>query len=154
MAYTTIDDPEAYFQTLLYSGNDSSNNDNMSLPEVFEVRRDEWERFNFDGESALRACYNGETWDFWVNMDNIALKYELKTTQNHNISLLEARFKYGLTLFSLSVINDNNKSDNDNNDIEETILSSTKSLAKVLLPVISSLGELEIEEETVLAMSA
>ena len=40
-------------------------------------------------------------------MDNIALKYELKTTQNHNISLLEARFKYGLTLFSLSIINDN-----------------------------------------------
>ena len=129
-------------------GNDSNSNENLSLPEVFEVRQDEWERYGFVQESAMKAEYNGKAWDFWVNMDNTSLKYELKTNSRQSVKLLEARFKYGLTLFTLGLIKDfeDSKKDDGDGDINNIILIGTKALAKVLLPVISSLGELEIEE--------
>ena len=43
MAYTTIDDPSAYFQTALYTGNSGDNaitNDGNSdlQPEIFKVK--------------------------------------------------------------------------------------------------------------------
>ena len=129
-------------------GDKSDMNENLSLPEVFEVRQNKWENHEFDQESGMKAEFNGESWDFWVNMDNFSLKYELKTNSKESVKLLEARFKYGLTLFTLGIIKDfeDSKTDNEKNDINNIILIGTKALAKVLLPVISSLGDLEVEE--------
>ena len=61
MAYTTIDDPEAYFQTLLYSGNDSSsraltNDGNSDLqPDLVWIK----ERSSTSGHKVLDSVRGG-----------------------------------------------------------------------------------------------
>ena len=124
---------------------EADKNDKMSLPEVVEVRRDDWDNYEFDIESALKVTYNSKTWDFFVNMDNGYLKNEMKANTKSNAKLLEARYKYGLTLFALSMLKDHDESDSDG-DVEAMIMEVTKSLARVLLPIIDNLGNLEVEE--------
>jgi len=124
---------------------EADKNDKMSLPEVVEVRRNDWDNYEFDIESALKVTFNGKTWDFFVNMDNGYLKNEMKAKTKSNAKLLEARYKYGLTLFALSMLKDHDESDSDG-DIEAMIMEVTKSLARVLLPIIDNLGNLEVEE--------
>ena len=75
-------------------GNNSSNNDHMSLPEVFEVRRKEWERFNFDGESALKARYNGETWILWSTW----IIFLLNTNLKQQIRIMSGCLRRGLNM--------------------------------------------------------
>jgi len=124
---------------------EANKNDKMSLPEVVEVRRNDWDNYEFDIESALKVTYNSKTWDFFVNMDNGYLKNEMKANTKSNAKLLEARYKYGLTLFALSMLKDHDESDSDG-DVEAMIMEVTKSLARVLLPIIDNLGNLEVEE--------
>ncbi|SVD07666.1 uncharacterized protein METZ01_LOCUS360520, partial [marine metagenome] len=124
---------------------EADKNEKMSLPEVVEVRRDDWDNFGFDIESALKVTFNGKTWDFFVNMDNGFLKNEMKANTKSNAKLLEARYKYGLTLFALSMLKDHDENDSDG-DVEALIMEVTKSLARVLLPIIDNLGNLEVED--------
>ena len=69
----------------------------------------------------------------------------MKANTRSNVKLLEARYKYGLTLFALSMLKDHDESDSDG-DVEAIIMEVTKSLARVLLPIIDNLGNLEVEE--------
>jgi hypothetical protein len=78
-------------------------------------------------------------------MDNGYLKNEMKANINSNANLLEARYKYGLTLCALSLLKDHDEDDSDV-DAEKMVMEVTKSLARVLLPVIDNLGNLKVEE--------
>ena len=79
-------------------------------------------------------------------MDNGYLKNEMKSNINSNANLLEARYKYGLTLCALSLLKDHDEDDSDV-DAEKMVMEVTKSLARVLLPVIDNLGGLEIQND-------
>lgn len=119
-------------------------NDKMSLPKVIEVRKDDWNQYGFDIESALKVQYNGKSWDYFINMDNGYLKNEMKINLTSDSKLLEARYKHGLTLFALSILRDHD--DNESNaDAEKLVMNVTKSLARVLLPTIDNLGALDIQ---------
>ena len=116
----------------------------MSLPKVIEVRKDDWNQYGFDIESALKVQYNGKSWDYFINMDNGYLKNEMKINLTSDSKLLEARYKHGLTLFALSILRDHD--DNESNaDAEKLVMNVTKSLARVLLPTIDNLGALDIQ---------
>ena len=125
--------------------NPADKNDKMNLPEVVEVRMDDWDQYGFTIESALKVKFNGKTWDYFINMDNGYLKNEMKANINSNANLLEARYKYGLTLCALSLLKDHDEDDSDV-DAEKMVMEVTKSLARVLLPVIDNLGNLKVEE--------
>ena len=56
-----------------------------------------------------------------------------------------ARFKYGLVLIGLSMINEHKKS-KAQTEIEPIILEATRSIAPVLLPLIQSMGELTVND--------
>ncbi|MFC1714449.1 hypothetical protein ACFL6S_12340, partial [Candidatus Poribacteria bacterium] len=67
-----------------------------------------------------------------------------------NISrLLNARYKYGMVLIGLALLRKSDAKDaatSDDEDIYSRILEVTKAISPVLLPMISSLGDLEIED--------
>lgn len=126
----------------------------LDLPNIIEVRRDNWELHSFDRDSALKAVDNGEEgYDFFVNMDNICLQMELKTFDLLEPKLLEARYKYGMVLVGIALLKDYESShqekDNDNNgeSVFDKIQYVTRVISPILLPMISSLGELELREE-------
>lgn len=123
----------------------------------------------FDKYSALRVMYAGNgsqngdpigtgSYDFYINVDNIFLRNEVKNTKAEP-ELIIARFLYGMTLIGIALLHDdlekrknrpNNSSDADDvgvPNIEDKIEDFSKAIAPVLNPMIENLGDLDLGEE-------
>lgn len=128
-----------------------------------ELHEKDWNRFTpaLNRFSALKLINNsslnindeGENFEFLINMDNTYLQSELKNNPK-DISINRARFKYGLSLIAISMLQyykDLKKNraftlDNDENeiDINREIESSCQAVAPIIIPMITSLGSLDI----------
>ena len=142
-------------------GKDVDKSSSLDLPNIREVLLDEWDRFNFNRDSALKVQDSGvddSGYDFFINMDNIHLLTEKKANSKIDNKLLDARYKYGMVLIGIALLKDydeNTNSDdselsNDGTNIFDKILYFTKIISPILLPLISGLGEIK-EEELVMA---
>jgi hypothetical protein len=119
----------------------------LSLPNMFEVYRNEWETHKFDEQSALRVVSAGENeFDFYINMDNIYLLSEIKSNSSIDPKLIQARYKYALVLIGLALLKEENGESSEETSITNKIATTTRLLSPVILPMISYLGELELEE--------
>lgn len=142
-----------------------------TITKVYEEPKEgysSWENLTppFDKYSALRIKNTGELneedesdsglYDFFINVDNIFLQDEIKSTKKDD-EILTACFVYGMTLLGISLIHDDrqrkNGKDKDINwernegvDFEKRVEGFSKAIAPVLLPMIENLGALEIEE--------
>jgi hypothetical protein len=125
---------------------------------------------HFDQYTALRIRHapesddseNGkEIYDFFINMDNLYLVNEQKSSKK-DADLLEACFLYGMVLVGIALIHDDlereSQKDEDNfntdenegkNNIEEKVEDFTKAISPILLPMIENLGTFEHEYESV-----
>jgi hypothetical protein len=159
-------------------GSDRDTPGGITLPKIKEVHEVDWDRHStpFDKYTALRVMHAGteETngasddiptvYDFYVNMDNLYLRSEMKPA-GADAELLRKRFVYGNVLIGLALLHQeeldrkarrdkrNQQGDNDEDgepemNIEERIGRFTLAIAPVLLPMVDSLGGLEIEELT------
>ncbi|MFA5252812.1 MAG: hypothetical protein WC454_09555 [Phycisphaerae bacterium] len=84
-------------------------------------------------------------------MDNIHLLTEQKSGVNTDCKLLEARYKYGMVLIGLALLKDHQTSNNESStdsetDIYQKISYITRAVSPILLPMISGLGDLDIED--------
>ncbi|MFC1712483.1 hypothetical protein ACFL6S_02375, partial [Candidatus Poribacteria bacterium] len=62
------------------NGKNGEKRSDLALPEVIEVRQEDWEDHSFNDESGMEAKDNGEgSCDFFVNMDNRYILAEQKT---------------------------------------------------------------------------
>ncbi len=120
----------------------------ISLPNVQEVYRSNWEEHGFTKESALTVKKFEGVYDFYVNMDNIHLQTEIKPIAKNEgkMRLLKARYKYSMVLIGLSVLGyyDNHKNgENAESDDapEEMIKKISDMLSPVLLPMIDVMGD-------------
>ncbi len=137
------------------TGKDRQRPTYLDIPNAVEVRRDRWKQHGFDEKSALKVIYDGEEsgYDFFINMDNVYLQIEIKGNTNIDPKLLEARFKYGMILLGISLLDfeekkeKSNTSDQENDKVSiyEKISLFSKAISPTLLPMIASLGDLEIE---------
>jgi hypothetical protein len=155
------------------SGDEREMSSGITLPKITEVHESEWNAKNppFDKYTALRIINAGSSedgengiadenvYDFFINMDNQYLNYELKTVRGQP-EIVRARFKYGMVLIGLALIREEsesretpNEEDTFNDDegpnvnIEDKVEQVTKAIAPVLLPIIDSLGSLDVEDE-------
>jgi hypothetical protein len=147
----------------------------INLPNIVPIYEADWPSQNppFDKYTALRVGItdtptnaeggnsNGEShdiYDFKINMDNLFLKSELKTGGDE-IEMIRARWRYGLVLIGLALLHDENQEKKTRADAEEPsqeeetgesiesrVERFTRAIAPVLLPMIDSLGALELEE--------
>jgi hypothetical protein len=150
-------------------GQDREREAGITLPEVREVYRNEWSSKEppFDDHTALRVRYAGDDvgdngkgeaqgYDFYVNMDNVFLLSELKSSRLEP-DLLKARFKFALVLCGLAILHYNGHAAQETADdtpaensgevpnVEDKVEAFTAAVAPVLLPMIDALGDLEIE---------
>jgi hypothetical protein len=141
----------------------------IALPNIIPVYEKDWEAQTpqFDKYTALKiksagddSAHNGDAkpiYDFYVNMDNLYLRTEMKPA-HRNPEVTRARFTYGVVLLGLALVQENEvakakgkKADaeemqNDEEgeaNIERRVAEVTRALAPVLLPMIESLGDLE-----------
>jgi len=133
-------------------GEDREKNTHLDLPNMWEVRKDEWEKYGFDKESALLVKYAGEEtgYDFFINMENIHLLTEIKGRSDTDPKFLELQYKYGMVLIGLALLNEfeyNEDRIDEEKDVYEEISIITRAISPFLLPMISSLGELDNIEE-------
>lgn len=128
----------------------------LDIPNVKEVRKEEWAKHHFNEGSALKVIYAGEEegYDFYINMDNVFLQQEIKENIKAEPKLLEARFKYGMVLLGISLLEfeERKKKETktatqkeDEMSIYDRISLFSEAISPTLLPMISSLGELSVE---------
>ena len=147
----------------------------IALPKIIEVTQAEWHQHTppFDQFTALRIRHAGtvgekaeqedvqtDVFDFYVNVDNIYFKNEVKFSGD-DVELKKARFLNGLVLIGLAILHDDEQqkrmkneeegdsreeeSESQDGNVEDRIERFTRALAPVLLPVIESLGTLDLE---------
>jgi hypothetical protein len=132
----------------------------INMPDHQWIKEEEWEAQTppFNKYTALRVITDYDkdekNYVFYLNADNLYLKTELKGTDT-DPRLIRARFMYGMMLLGLSLLYDHEESkkirksdeieseDDNGFNIEDRIAEFTKASAPVLLPMISSLGDLE-----------
>lgn len=132
-------------------GDDSKKPPALALPNAVEVRRKDWESHTFDSKSALRVVNAGgdEGYDFFINMDNIYLQMEIKQSKK-DPKIMEAKYKYGMVLLGLALLDYNSKNKDDDAEegisIADQIRDVSAAVSPILLPMITSLGEMDVEE--------
>lgn len=136
-------------------GTDTKKQDGFALPNIIEVSRDNrtghnWEEQGFN-ESALTVKGSDEDgYDFFVNIDNIHLLSEIKPAKISEVQVLQATYKFGLVLVGLSILNDNNKQTNPEEQEEKniflTVSQISKAVSPVIIPMIDTLGALETQD--------
>lgn len=134
----------------------------VQLPNVVDITKDQWAQHGFTAESALKIRSLGtdednqdrESFDFFVNVDNIHLKAHLKSSSGTG-ELATARFKYALVLLGLGMIHEIRQTESEDGDkydeagselsLEDSVTLFSKAAAPVILPMIDSLGDLDID---------
>ncbi len=129
----------------------------LDLPNMVELRKADGERWSShfaDDADALSVRDAGEGgFDFYLNMDNVYLLTEAKGNTKMDPKLLEARYKYGMVLIGVSLLEyfeHKNKQkeevrEKDGPSVADKIFHFSKAISPVLLPMIASLGDLELE---------
>jgi len=162
----------------------------IALPNIIPIEEANWSSVEpaFHKHSALRvrttdvqdSTANGndegrhDVFDFIINMDNVFLKSELKSSKEA-IELVQKRWQYALVLVGLALLHDDKQksksgagkekdgewqeTDSDRDEsgseqIDQRIEALTIALAPVLLPMIESLGALDIDSASSFSASA
>lgn len=124
----------------------------MALPNIIELREGEWEKCEFNRESALGVKGAGDgSYDYFVNMDNIYLNTEIKSLKpSEDPALLQQKFKYANALLGMMILKETETESNAPDDVSlspsEMVAKVTSMVAPVLLPMIEHLGNLDIDE--------
>lgn len=138
-------------------GTDTKKPDGFALPTIIEVSRDgrtghSWEQQSFTEESALKVKGSEEDgYDFFVNVDNIHLLLEIKPAKSIEVQVIQAKYKFGLVLLGLALLNETNKQQK-SDDQEEmdtvftTIEKVSKAVSPIIIPMIDTLGALETQD--------
>ena len=103
-----------------------------------------------------------DVYDFFVNMDNLYLKTELKIAGAAEVEVTNARFKYGMVLVGLALLHQHTQDRKkvpteddgaDEGSIERSLPDRveyiTKAIAPMLLPLITSMADLAVEDRAV-----
>jgi hypothetical protein len=141
----------------------------IALPIVICVKEgdEHWMKHKFTPETACHVIsdpieVNGvshEAHTFYINVDNIVLKTEMKYSKQ-DARLLEAKFKYGNVLLGLALLHsaggksaesDSEEEENVHESIADQIRRISQAVAPVLLPMIDQLAGLSEEDLEVLS---
>jgi hypothetical protein len=75
---------------------------------------------------------------------------EVKPAKTSDIQVLQAKYKFGLVLVGLSILNDENKAKNEeqdeSNNIFTLVAQLSKAISPVIIPMIDTLGALETQD--------
>lgn len=138
-------------------GTDSKRLDGFAIPQIIEVSKDgrtghDWSEQGFTELSALKVKGDDETgYDFFINIDNIHLLTELKVANNSEIKAIEAKYKFGLVLIGIALLQNtlsDKKESTDEENIFDYIEKTTKAISPIIIPMIDSLGAIELENIT------
>lgn len=92
--------------------------------------------------------------DYYLNMENNYLLTELKSTKEQSrIELTKARYTYSMALIGMSVISyyKNNPIESDTPDIPTAVRRISSMISPVLIPMLESMADLEVDAASMTA---
>jgi hypothetical protein len=131
--------------------------DGLAFPVIYEVKEEDWSKYSFDKYSALKVISDGHgAYDFFINVDNLWVKTEIKTNVNkESAPLISEKFKNGLILFGMALLKDRSYLESTINlgderseisdSIENIILRTSRSFAPIIIPMVDTLSAVSIE---------
>jgi hypothetical protein len=128
----------------------------LSLPPMIPVKHGDanWHRHGFDENAACKVIEDEDTYTFYVNVDNIFLRTDMKSADG-DVALRQTKFLWGNVLVGLALIHDDKQSrenTEEKNDESESrnvfarIEQTTRALSPFLIPMIDYLGALNEED--------
>lgn len=121
-----------------------------AIPNIQEVYHSEWDKHGMDKNSALKVYMTDDASDYYLNMDNQYLAVELKSVKDQNrILLTKARFRYSMALIGMSIesyYKNASQEERESVDVSSEISRITEMLAPILVPMLESMAELELDE--------
>ena len=126
----------------------------VGIPNIQEVKRDQWMQHRFDEESALELKRGeDDSLDIFVNMDNIHLRNEIVRRRTMKQEMLNQWFKYGLSILALGMLYKQQQEDRPEAGSEAApeaeakpsedlvkIAEASRGLAMTIIPVIAQLS--------------
>ncbi len=107
-----------------------------SLPEPTPIYKDKWSSVNFDENTAMDVRQRDDKIDYLINMDNKILLTELKANKKFDETLLKQIYVDGMMIFSLLLVKEISKKENQNGISMDSIKDITKMLAPGLIPIV------------------
>ena len=125
----------------------------LALPEIAEIRKDDWEAYDppFTDTEVLRVARSGSgTFDFMLNLDNRYLIAELRNAKQTDHDLIRYQFKWGMTLCALGQLHylkqtthtgaeDSESSDSNGIDEVDLVNRTIAGVGMVIVPIIRNL---------------
>jgi hypothetical protein len=127
-------------------GTGNKDKEKLDLPHVVDVRKADWSRHSMTRESAIRIVSAAEAgYDFYVNLDNIHLRSEIRGQQDLEPEVLESQYRFGMVLVGLALLRELK----DDEEESETCLRTHQqveavcdALSPFLVPMVTELGAL------------
>ncbi len=138
---------------------DGQNPQGLAVPSPIRVFEPYWPNHGFDKYSALKVIYNPSdesedpgSYDYYINMDNIYLNTELKSTRE-SPEIVKSRWQFGMVLIGMALLRTQEEPEHGNGEspdetLEDRVLNMTSAIAPVMLPLIEHLGGLTEEDIT------
>jgi len=122
----------------------------IGLPNIKEVRRDEWSLFSFNEKSVISIKFNpgnDDDLDIAINIDNLYLRNEKIRRRSIEPEILEHLYKYGIFIMALGMLH-SFKNDKNNKleaaDIHRNIERACEGLAITIIPTLLNLSKTKI----------
>jgi len=142
------------------SGGGGSGPVGIDLPEILEIKKEDWEKYKFDEMSACKIMLESNgSYTFYINIDNKNLLLETKASKQ-DPAVLKAKFVYGNVLVGLALLQDDQhrnqkgtQGDDSTNGVlpvDELVEQVSRAMSPFLIPMIEYLGAIN-EEDVVLA---
>ena len=140
------------------NGNEETQPAGFALPTIIELSKDgrsghTWEEHGFDKNSALKVLGSEEEgYDFFLNIDNIHLRTEIRGAKPEEALSIEGKYKFGQVLLGLAMLKDTTKlessdPENPSMGIFELIEKSSQAWSPVIIPMIDNLSALDLSSE-------
>lgn len=126
----------------------------ISLPPIVQVARDskQWQLHGFEEETACRVIEDDEGFSFYINVDNIYLRTDMKDKKS-DAALVKSKFIWGNVLVGLALLHQDRAKkapavtdEIEGDNVNVRIGNTTDALAPFLLPMIDYLGSLSEED--------
>ena len=129
----------------------------VAMPEIYRVSEDRWKEYGFTRETGCKVIEDPledgskrTKLTFYVNIDNIYLRTEMKQSRKADADIMQARFVFGNVFIGLAILNAHraNRKERHSEKSEavdplEEVARTTQLLAPVIIPMIENLGALD-----------
>tara|TARA_B100001540_G_C15804041_1_gene641234 strand:+ start:686 stop:2992 length:2307 start_codon:yes stop_codon:yes gene_type:complete len=126
----------------------SDSNTNLSIPEPTLVYKDKWSDHEFNEYSCLRIESHEEGDDIFINMENKFYLIHKNSVSKNDYELVDNKYKTAMVLVALALLwdlKDNKSGKEEEIDRHSFIKHASSSIARVIMPMIDELANLELE---------